>query len=79
MSAGTTGRGTMGALVPGAASGTVSPGTVDATVPGAASATLMLLLADARLPAGAHVSSNSVEAGLRNGLTPAEVAAYMRA
>lgn len=81
MSAGTTGRGTMGALVPGVAAdpGTVAPGTVDATVPGAASATLMMLLADARLPAGAHVSSNSVEAGLRNGLTPAEVAAYMRA
>ncbi|WP_197464210.1 urease accessory protein UreF [Brevibacterium casei] len=48
-------------------------------VPGAASATLMMLLADARLPAGAHVSSNSVEAGLRQDLTPAEVPAYMRA
>ena len=46
-----------------------------AGVPGAASATLMMLLADARLPAGAHVSSNSVEAGLRQDLTPAEVAA----
>lgn len=50
-----------------------------AGVPGAASATLMMLLADARLPAGAHVSSNSVEAGLRQDLTPAEVPAYMRA
>ncbi|EKU45070.1 Urease accessory protein UreF-like protein [Brevibacterium casei S18] len=48
-------------------------------MPGAASATLMMLLADARLPAGAHVSSNSVEAGLRQDLTPAEVPAYMRA
>ncbi|KZE11375.1 urease accessory protein UreF [Brevibacterium sp. LS14] len=38
-----------------------------------------MLLADARLPAGAHVSSNSVEAGLRQDLTPAEVPAYMRA
>ncbi|MEW1988363.1 urease accessory UreF family protein [Brevibacterium casei] len=50
-----------------------------AGVPGAASATLMMLVADARLPAGAHVSSNSVEAGLRQDLTPAEVPAYMRA
>lgn len=50
-----------------------------AGAPGAASATLMMLLADARLPAGAHVSSNSVEAGLWQDLTPAEVPAYMRA
>lgn len=43
------------------------------------SATLAMLLADSRLPAGAHVSSNGVEAGLRNGLASADVADYMRA
>lgn len=75
MSAEATGRGTMGR----GAMGASGRGPTGVTVPGAASATLMMLLADARLPAGAHVSSNSVEAGLRNGLTPAEVAAYMRA
>lgn len=42
-----------------------------------ASATLAMLLADSRLPAGAHVSSNSLEAGLRYGLGPVEVADYM--
>ena len=52
--------------------------TLDALGPGAASAIIMLL-ADARLPAGAHVTSNGVEAGLRRGLAPREVAAYMRA
>ncbi|GAA1641557.1 MULTISPECIES: urease accessory UreF family protein [Brevibacterium] len=52
--------------------------TLDALGPGAASAIIMLL-ADARLPAGAHVTSNGVEAGLRHGLAPREVAAYMRA
>lgn len=44
-----------------------------------ASATLAMLLADSRLPAGAHVSSNGVEAGLRRGLDPGEIADYMRA
>ncbi|MFC9443372.1 urease accessory UreF family protein [Brevibacterium sp. NPDC056947] len=52
--------------------------TLGALGPGAASAIIMLL-ADARLPAGAHVTSNGVEAGLRHGLAPREVAAYMRA
>lgn len=42
-----------------------------------ASATLAMLLADSRLPAGAHVSSNSLEAGLRCGLGPDEVVDYM--
>lgn len=42
-----------------------------------ASATLAMMLADSRLPAGAHVSSNGVEAGLRRGLPPDDIAAYM--
>ena len=36
-----------------------------------------MLLADSRLPAGAHVSSNALEAALRDGLAPSAVAAYL--
>ncbi|HEX7352271.1 urease accessory UreF family protein [Brachybacterium sp.] len=45
------------------------------TVP--ASLSVALLLADSRLPAGAHVSSNALEAALRDGLAPADVAGYV--
>lgn len=44
-----------------------------------ASLTVALLLADSRLPAGAHVSSNALEAALRDGLAPADVAGYVAA
>ncbi|GAA1485406.1 urease accessory protein UreF [Brachybacterium fresconis] len=48
-----------------------------ATAPAVASATIAMLLADSRLPAGAHVSSNSLEAALRDGLAPSDVGDYL--
>ncbi|GAA1487843.1 urease accessory UreF family protein [Brachybacterium sacelli] len=36
-----------------------------------------MLLADSRLPAGAHVTSNALEAALRDGLAPSAVAEYL--
>jgi len=48
-----------------------------APVPAAAPATIAMLLADSRLPAGAHVSSNALEAALRDGLRRGEVGAYL--
>ncbi|MFD1834050.1 urease accessory protein UreF [Brachybacterium rhamnosum] len=48
-----------------------------APVPAAAPATIAMLLADSRLPAGAHVSSNALEAALRDGLRRDEVGAYL--
>ncbi|WP_193105712.1 urease accessory protein UreF [Brachybacterium sp. FME24] len=42
-----------------------------------AATTVAMLLADSRLPAGAHVSSNALEAALRDGLAPSEIADYL--
>lgn len=46
-------------------------------MPAPASLSVALLLADSRLPAGAHVSSNSLEAALRDGLGPADAGGYL--
>lgn len=56
--------------------GVAGSGGVAPAVP--ASSTLAMLLADNRLPIGAHVTSGSLEAALREGLHPDRVGDYLR-